>query len=545
MSTFQIGNRIIGDGHPAYIIAEMSGNHAGSIERAKEIVRAAKESGADCIKIQTYTPDTLTIDCHNKYFQVENGTWEGENLYSLYGKAYTPWEWQKEIKAEADRVGIDFFSTPFDTTAVDFLEEMGVSFYKVASFEAVDLSLLKYIAKTGKPIIMSVGMSSKEEIKEAVEAIYETGNRQLAILKCSSAYPADPKEMNLNTIKDMKEWLQLPVGLSDHSMGSLSASTAVALGANIIEKHFCLGREIENPDASFSMTPSEFREMVDTVRTVESSLGKVKYGVSNQEESSMVFRRSVFVVEDIKKGEEFTEKNTRVIRPGYGEKPKYITDILGKKAECDLERGTPFSFEQLGKGKIVFLTNNENAYPLYDWLCEKEGMENVLLFSNKITVDMIEKLEPAWVISFNYRHFVPAKVVQMMKGRILNLHTSYLPENKGSSPNFFSFLNDTKKGVTIQEMGEGLDKGDIYCQKEMEFDETKETFASSYNRLIEEMTALFREKWDEIKSGSLKPYPQQGEGSYHTMKELDAIREKAPFQWNDNIAAYKAGFQQE
>ena len=545
MTTIQIGNRMIGDGHPAYIIAEMSANHAGSIERAKEIVRAAKKSGADCIKIQTYTPDTLTIDCHNQYFQVENGTWEGENLYSLYQKAYTPWEWQKEIKAEADRVGIDFFSTPFDTTAVDFLEEIGVSFYKVASFESGDLPLLRYIAKTGKPIIMSVGMSSKEEIKEAVEAIYETGNHQLAVLKCSSAYPADPKDMNLNTIRDMKEWLQIPIGLSDHSMGTQSTATAIALGANIIEKHFCLSREIENPDACFSMTPEEFGEMVEAVRTVESSMGTVVYGVSSQERSSMVFRRSIFIVEDIKKGEVFNEKNLRIIRPGYGEKPKYITDILGKKAECDLERGTPFSFEQLGKGKILFLTNNENTQPLYQWLSKKEGAENVLLFSNKITAQMIEKLEPSWVISFNYRHIVPKQVICMMKGRILNLHTSYLPENKGSSPNFFSFLNDTKKGVTIQEMGEALDAGDIYCQKEILFDETKETFASSYQKLIEAMTVLFEEQWEEIKSGRCKTFPQQGDGSYHTMKELEEIRAKFPFSWEDNIADFKAGLQQE
>ena len=269
MNTIQIKNRKIGDGYPAYIIAEMSANHSGSIERAKEIIRAAKESGADCVKIQTYTPDTLTIDCHNQYFQIDNGTWEGENLYTLYGKAYTPWEWHKELKEEADRVGIDFFSTPFDTTSVDFLEELGVDFYKIASFEMIDLPLLRYIASKGKPIIMSTGMGTKEEIKEALEAIYEMGNEQVAILKCSSAYPAISDDMHLRTIADMKKVFDIPVGLSDHSMGHLGATTAVALGANVIEKHFCISRDIENPDASFSMEPSEFKEMVEQVRQVE------------------------------------------------------------------------------------------------------------------------------------------------------------------------------------------------------------------------------------------------------------------------------------
>ena len=290
MKQISIKGRMIGDGYPAYIIAEMSANHSGSIERAKEIIREAKRCGADCVKIQTYTPDTLTIDCHNQYFQVGNGTWEGENLYNLYGKAYTPWEWQRELKEEADRVGIDFFSTPFDKTSVDFLEEIGVEFYKIASFEMIDLPLLKYVASKGKPIIMSTGMGSLEEIKEAVEAIYEEGNTQLALLKCSSAYPAISNDMNLKTIVDMKERFGVPVGLSDHSMGHLGAATAVAMGANIIEKHFCISREIENPDASFSMNPQEFKEMVDTIRQVEMAKGQVYYGVSSQEESSLVFR---------------------------------------------------------------------------------------------------------------------------------------------------------------------------------------------------------------------------------------------------------------
>ena len=344
----KIGNREIGGNSPAYIIAEMSGNHAGNIENAKAIIRAAKEAGADCIKIQTYTPDTITIDCDNEYFQIGDGTWKDENLYQLYGKAYTPWEWQKELKAEAERVGIDFFSTPFDATAVDFLEELGVDFYKIASFELVDIPLIKYVASKGKPIIMSTGMASLAEIEDAVQAIREQGNDQIALLRCASAYPAITDEMNLKIMQNMVETFGVPVGLSDHSMGSVGAVTAVALGAKIIEKHFCLDREIENPDASFSMNPEEFKQMVSDIRQAEKAIGRVRYGTTKQEESSIVFRKSVFCVKDIKKGEKITNEYIRVIRPGYGAKPKYYEEMLGQTALCDIKRGTPMKFEYIG-----------------------------------------------------------------------------------------------------------------------------------------------------------------------------------------------------
>lgn len=533
----RIGNRLIGPGQPVYIIAEMSANHAGSLDRAKEIIRAAKEAGADCIKIQTYTPDTLTIDCQNEYFRVGNGTWEGENLYSLYGKAYTPWEWQAELKEEADRIGIDFLSTPFDTTAVDFLEDMGLEFYKIASFEMVDLPLIEYIASKGKPIIMSTGMGTMEEIKEAVETVYKTGNRQLALLKCSSAYPADPADMHLRTIPDMIAKLDLPIGLSDHSMGSLSAVTAVALGATVLEKHFCISREIENPDASFSMTPEEFKEMVQQVRACEAALGEARYGVAKQEESSVVFRRSVFAVKDIKKGEALTEENTRIIRPGYGLKPKYFRSILGMKADCDIERGTPLSFDKLEKGAILFLTNNDNTEGLYEWLKQREPA--VYKFDRKLTADMVRNLQPSLLISFNYRFIIGQDVLDLLPGKVINLHTSYLPYNRGSSPNFFSFYEDSPKGVTIHLMDAGLDTGDILCQKELTFDENKETFASSYDTLISEITELFKENWEDLRDGKIVPVPQQGEGSYHRMAQLNAIREQVPFSWNETIAEVK------
>ena len=328
MEQIEINGRKVGDGNPAYIIAEMSANHAGSLQRAKEMIHVAKEVGADCVKIQTYTPDTMTIDCHNQYFDISEGTWKGMNLYELYQQAYTPWEWHEELRDEAAKAGIDFLSTPFDKTSVDFLEKIGMSFYKIASFELVDIPLLEYIASKGKPIIMSTGMGNLEEITEAVEAIYAQGNHQLVLMKCSSAYPAKVEEMNLSTIVDLRQRFHLPVGLSDHSMGYFSAATAVAMGANVIEKHFCISRAIKNPDSTFSMEPEEFREMVLQVREVEKAKGTVRYGVSKQEESNACFRRSLFVVQDVAAGESFTEKNVRSIRPAYGLKPKYYKEIL-------------------------------------------------------------------------------------------------------------------------------------------------------------------------------------------------------------------------
>lgn len=344
----KIGNRVIGKGQPAYIIAEMSANHAGSIENAKRIIRAAKESGADCVKIQTYTPDTITIDCDNEYFQINKGTWKGENLYQLYGKAYTPWEWQKELLEEAKKVGIDFFSTPFDFSSVDFLEEIGVEFYKIASFELVDLPLIRYVASKKKPMIMSTGMSTLGEIEAAVKTAKEAGNDQIALLRCASAYPAITDQMNLKTMVNMAEVFNVPVGLSDHSMGSVGAVTAVALGASIIEKHFCLDRAMENPDSVFSMNPEEFSSMVRDIRQAQRAIGTVSYGPTEQEASNIVFRRSVFCVKDIKKGGEITTENIRIIRPGYGMEPKYYEEVLGQRALRDIKRGTPMELSMVG-----------------------------------------------------------------------------------------------------------------------------------------------------------------------------------------------------
>ena len=338
-------NRVIGPGHPTYIVAEMSANHNQDFKQAVRILHAAKEAGADAIKLQTYTPDTITISCPKKYFQIGKGTvWEGRNLYDLYGEAYTPWEWQPKLKAIADDLCMDLFSTPFDPTAVDFLEGMGVPAYKIASFEVVDLPLIRCIAETGKPIIMSTGMATLAEIDEAVRTIREAGGSQLALLKCTSAYPAPPGEMNLRTIPHLAKSFHLPVGLSDHTLGIAVPVAAVALGACIIEKHFTTSRRIPGPDSSFSLEPHEFKVMVESIRIAEKALGEVGYQVTQCEAASRVFRRSLFVVQDVKHGEVFTEKNIRSIRPGYGLSPKHIKEVLGKKSSKNIQKGTPLEW---------------------------------------------------------------------------------------------------------------------------------------------------------------------------------------------------------
>lgn len=326
-----------------YLIAEMSANHAGSLQNALEIVHAAKEAGADCIKIQTYTPDTMTLRAKTEPFLLKKGTWAGYYLHDLYQEAYTPWDWQPRIKEEAETLGIDFLSTPFDCSAVDFLEEMGVQAYKIASFELVDIPLLRYTAERGKPMIVSTGMGTGEEIQEAVDTVLAAGNKELTLLKCVSAYPAKPEKMNLSTIPDMARRFHVPVGLSDHSLGSLAAVTAVALGAAVIEKHFCLSRGIDNPDASFSMEPREFAAMVKDIRIAEQSLGTPCYALSEDERPNAGLRRSIFACADIKKGEPFTAENIRVVRPADGLHPREYAELLGKAAACDIPFATPLA----------------------------------------------------------------------------------------------------------------------------------------------------------------------------------------------------------
>lgn len=335
------------DSNEVYFIAEMSANHAGKLENALRIVREAANSGADCIKIQTYTADTITIDCRNEYFTLRGGLWDNYNLYDLYKEAYTPWEWQKRIKEECDSQGIDFISTPFDSTAVDFLEEIGCEAYKIASFEIVDIPLIRYVASKKKPLIISCGMATKEEIEDALMACYSQGNKDVYLLKCCSEYPTNPQNLNLSTINDMIKRYDVPIGLSDHSMGYLADVIAASYGASIIEKHFCLDRGIKNADSTFSMEPLEFKEMTDAVKEAVIMRGKVTYGPLKGEMDEFKCRRSIFAVKDIKKGDTLSFENIRSIRPNDGISPKYLDEIIGRRAKCNINFGTPLKWNYI------------------------------------------------------------------------------------------------------------------------------------------------------------------------------------------------------
>ena len=323
-----------------YVIAEMSANHGGSLDTALQIVREAAEAGADCLKIQTYTADSITIDCDTEDFQIHGGLWDGYKLYDLYSEAGTPYEWHKAIKDECDKCGIDFLSTPFDPDAVDFLEELGCEAYKIASFELVDIPLIEYAASKGKPMIISCGMSSIDEIQDAVDACHRKGNNQIVLLKCCSEYPANWKDMHIANIPDMIQRFDVNVGLSDHSAGSIAAVVAVSMGATVIEKHVKIDG-IQSADSEFSMPMNEFAEMVKAVRDAKTIAGQVQYGPTEGEKGNLKFRRSLFAVKDIAEGEEITAENVRSVRPSTGLAPKFMASILGKKARTDIPFGTP------------------------------------------------------------------------------------------------------------------------------------------------------------------------------------------------------------
>ncbi|MBQ3544339.1 MAG: pseudaminic acid synthase [Lachnospiraceae bacterium] len=341
----KIGNRIVGDNSSVFIIAEMSANHNMDFERAKRIVYEVANTGADAIKLQTYRPDTITIDCDKEWFKTQKGLWEGMTLYELYSKAYTPWEWHKELKEYAESLGLEFFSSPFDLTSIDFLEKLNVPAYKVASFEINDIPFIRKIAKTGKPIIISTGIAYLEDIDLAMRVCKEEGNNNVILLKCVSAYPTPFEQMNLNVIPNMKNTFDCLVGLSDHSLGSETAIASVALGAKVIEKHFTLSREDGGVDSAFSMEPSEFKNMVNQIRNVEKALGMASFELTEKQIVSREGSRSLFIVKDMIEGETFTEENVKSIRPGIGMHTKYYNDILGKKCRCDLEKGTPMDWK--------------------------------------------------------------------------------------------------------------------------------------------------------------------------------------------------------
>lgn len=345
---FMIQNRRIGPTEPPYVIAEMSCNHHGRYEEAEKILRAAKDAGADAIKLQTYTPDTMTLDSDLPWFRIKGTIWEGRGFYDLYREAMTPWEWHAPLKKLADALDIHLFSSPFDPTAVDFLEKLGVPTYKIASFENGDIPLIKKVAATGKPIIVSTGTATVEEVDEAVKAL-RTAKASFMLLKCVSAYPAPPEEMNLRAIPALAERHGVPVGLSDHTLGSSVATAAIALGACVIEKHLTMSRAAGGPDAPFSMEPAEFKSMVFDLRAARTALGDGKLGPAASETPSRAFRRSLFVVKDVKKGATFSPDNIRAIRPGNGLPPKEYDAVIGRSASRDIVRGTPLNWDLVTK----------------------------------------------------------------------------------------------------------------------------------------------------------------------------------------------------
>jgi pseudaminic acid synthase len=346
MKDIQIENYSIGSQHKPFIIAEMSGNHNQSLERALAIVDAAAEAGAHAVKLQTYTPDTMTIDVKGGLFDINDSTslWAGRNLYELYKEAHTPWEWHKPVFEHARKKGLIVFSTPFDETAVDFLDELNVGAYKIASFENTDVPLLKKVASTGKPVIMSTGLSNISDIDEAVRLLRSEGCNDIILLKCTSTYPASPESTNLLTIPHMSDMFGVHVGLSDHTMGIGAAIAAVALGARVIEKHFTLRRADGGVDSAFSIEPGELKSLVTESERAFLALGKIYYGIQEQEEKSLRYKRSVYAVKNIKQGDVFTNENIRVIRPGDGLPPKYYEKLIGKTASADISAGTPLSW---------------------------------------------------------------------------------------------------------------------------------------------------------------------------------------------------------
>ncbi len=346
MKPIKIGNKEVGEKNPVFIVAELSANHLQNYELAVKTVKAAKEIGADAIKLQTYTPDTITLDCDNEFFQIKKDTiWDGKTLYQLYEEAYTPWEWQPKLKNLAEDLGMLCFSSPFDKTAVDFLERMGVPVYKIASFEINDLPLIEYVASKGKPVIISTGIAELEDIKDAIGACKKVGNEQIILLKCTSSYPAPLEDINLRTMADFSEKFSTLVGLSDHTLGISVPIAAAALGACLIEKHLILNRELGGPDSAFSLEPNEFKMMVESIREVEKALGQVSYELTEKTKKNREFSRSLFITQDLKAGEILTEDNVKSIRPAYGLHTKYLKDIVGKKILKDVKKGTPLSWE--------------------------------------------------------------------------------------------------------------------------------------------------------------------------------------------------------
>lgn len=512
-----INKTLINKNSKTYFIAELSANHCQNKTIALNLIKAAKESGADAVKLQTYTPDTMTLNCDNEHFKINTGTiWDGKTLYELYKNAYTPWEWHKELKDYANELGMDFFSTPFDESAVDFLDDLGVPLYKIASFEVTDHILLKKIASKGKPVILSTGIVDLPQLSESVQILRNHGVKDIIIMKCTSAYPASIEDANLNTIPNIANTFNVIPGLSDHTLGIEVPIAAVCLGAKVIEKHFTLDRSSGSPDDKFSLLPSEFKQMVESIRKVEKSLGVIKYDKSNNELKSRIFTRSLFVSEDVKRGDIITKYNIRSVRPGTGMHTRNYDLVLGKRFNCDIKYGSPLCHEVIDYHEIrnILFLGYMNC-PLVDYLVELGY--NVTTTDKKVT----NYEDYDFVVSYGYKLIIPQRVIDMFNNRIINLHISYLPWNKGISPNMWSFIDKTLKGVTIHYMDEGIDTGDIIVQKEVKFNDT-DTLSTSYNKLRDEIEQLFMDQWEQIVSGKCNRIKQMEKGTYHSIKDRNA-----------------------
>ena len=360
-TSISIANRLIGPNHEPYIICEISGNHNGSLDRALKLVEAAAATGADAIKLQTYTPDTITIDHNGPGFRIQGGLWDGRTLYDLYREAHTPFEWHEPLFAKAHELGVTIFSTPFDESAADLLEQLGAPAYKIASFEAIDQPLIAYVARKGKPMIISTGMCNLGEISDAVKTARENGCNELILLHCISSYPAPTEDSNVRTIPHLGEAFGCVSGLSDHTFSSAAAISSIALGGSVIEKHFTLAREDGGPDAAFSLEPNEFKALVQDCKSAWQALGRVSYDIQGSEQASVGFRRSLYVVEDIPEGRELTSRNIRSIRPGYGLAPRYMPDVLGCIATRDLKRGEPLQLEMIKHAEPATISRARTA----------------------------------------------------------------------------------------------------------------------------------------------------------------------------------------
>jgi pseudaminic acid synthase len=529
----KIGRFDLGQGK-TFIIAEISCNHNGSLDTALEIVRKAKWAGANAIKLQTYTPDTITLDCDNEYFKIQSGTlWDGLTLHQLYQKAYTPWDWHEKIFAEARRLGMECFSSPFDSTAVDFLEELEVKVYKIASFEVTDHILLRKVASTGKPVILSTGITELNEIWEAAKILSENGSGPICILKCTSSYPAPIEDANLLTIPNIVSTFaefNVIAGLSDHTKGIEVPVASVCLGAQVIEKHFTLDNNSGSPDDAFSLEPEEFKQMVDSVRKVEQALGTVKYSKSANEKKSQIFRRSLFICKNMKKGDKITNEVVRSVRPGYGLHTSHYETILGRRVNQDLVLGTPLSLEHLDNFRVLFLGETDN--PLVEYL--KSIGENVTVTNNKINVDFVKNFD--FIISYGYRHIIRPEVIYLFPGKIINLHISYLPWNRGADPNLWSLIEETPKGVTIHQVNAGLDTGNILVQKLVDFDYENDTLKTSYQKLQLQIQNLFKTNWHALKQQKIKSVSQDlNDGNKHLAKHKKDFFDALEFGWDTPI----------